>query len=484
MSRLVLIEMYESGGKTYGRVSDPLEFMKSQNFAHGHIERVARALLTANSPAAQVEGFGGTLTSGLSMGVAAGQAITAGGLAYDTLPDDASTVVTMPAAHVSLPRIDLVYARLETVDTELAYRPHIELVEYGDPLPPEENFNVPTERHVRATVLVKQGTAAAVPVAPVAAANEVPLYQVRVNAGAVNLIAGNVTDVRNKTRSLYDALALVDALYANPIIADFVEKAQDALASFFNAQTAALHFTVNDPSNRVDVVIDAATALVAGLMSAADKGKLDGVAAGAQVNVLESVSGTAPIQVAAVAGKNQAVSISAATNVVAGSMSAADKAKLDASTSAATANALAQRDAGGDILFRNVQLTGKVPTYNNIATAGLGLAAILFDYIGAELTANLADVTMYAAPAAGAYMVCLSGNATGNGGDTISLTVEFTAYEGYTKTKTVQFTTANQQHNSGVFYLYVAASTAIKFRTTGSTGSGGYRVHATLIRLS
>lgn len=57
MSQLVLIEMYASGGKTYGRVSDPMEFMKSQNFAHDHIERIVRALLTNNSPASQVEGF-------------------------------------------------------------------------------------------------------------------------------------------------------------------------------------------------------------------------------------------------------------------------------------------------------------------------------------------------------------------------------------------------------------------------------------------
>ena len=64
-------------------------------------------------------------------------------------------------------------------------------------------------------------------------------------------------------------------------------------------------------------------------MSAADKTKLDGVASGAQVNVLEGVTGTAPIVAGAVTAKSQAISISAATTSAAGSQSAADKLKLD-----------------------------------------------------------------------------------------------------------------------------------------------------------
>lgn len=75
--------------------------------------------------------------------------------------------------------------------------------------------------------------------------------------------------------------------------------------------------------------ITPATGSAAGSLAAADKTKLDALPAGAQVNVLESVSGVAPIVVAALAAKNQAISVNAATPSLPGVMSAADKAKLD-----------------------------------------------------------------------------------------------------------------------------------------------------------
>jgi len=82
-----------------------------------------------------------------------------------------------------------------------------------------------------------------------------------------------------------------------------------------------------------------------GTMSAADKGKLDGIAAGAQANTLVSVSGVAPITVGAVdAAKNQAIAIQAASPTVPGAMSATDKAKLDDATPAATASTIVRRD--------------------------------------------------------------------------------------------------------------------------------------------
>lgn len=102
------------------------------------------------------------------------------------------------------------------------------------------------------------------------------------------------------------------------------------------AQRAGLNFvgpalTVTDDSagNRSVVTLPTATGTVEGSLSAADKSKLDGVAAGAQVNVLEGITGTAPIVAGAIAGKSQAVSISPASGSAAGSMSPADKTKLD-----------------------------------------------------------------------------------------------------------------------------------------------------------
>ena len=70
--------------------------------------------------------------------------------------------------------------------------------------------------------------------------------------------------------------------------------------------------------------ITPATDLAAGSLSAADKTKLDGLTPGAAV---ASVSGTAPI--VSSGGTTPAISITPATDIAAGSMSAADKQKLD-----------------------------------------------------------------------------------------------------------------------------------------------------------
>lgn len=60
-----------------------------------------------------------------------------------------------------------------------------------------------------------------------------------------------------------------------------------------------------------------------------------------QINVLEGVTGTAPIVAGAVTAKSQAISITAATSGAAGSMSATDKTKLDAYVRVLLADTLA-----------------------------------------------------------------------------------------------------------------------------------------------
>lgn len=76
-----------------------------------------------------------------------------------------------------------------------------------------------------------------------------------------------------------------------------------------------------------EVPTEDATPTSDGLMSAADKAKLDSVAAGAQANVIESVSVNG--NNATVTGKAAAVTIPEATDAASGVMGAADKAKLD-----------------------------------------------------------------------------------------------------------------------------------------------------------
>lgn len=76
-----------------------------------------------------------------------------------------------------------------------------------------------------------------------------------------------------------------------------------------------------------NITINPATVATAGSLSAADKTKLDGIAPGASVAL---VSGSAPISSSGGTAPN--ISITAATVAAAGSMSAADKGKLDGLT--------------------------------------------------------------------------------------------------------------------------------------------------------
>ena len=91
-------------------------------------------------------------------------------------------------------------------------------------------------------------------------------------------------------------------------------------------------------STGTTATLDIATTSLAGVMSSADKTKLDGIASGATANTgtVTGVTGTAPI--VSSGGTAPTISISAATTLAAGSMSASDKTKLDGIASGATAN--------------------------------------------------------------------------------------------------------------------------------------------------
>ena len=77
---------------------------------------------------------------------------------------------------------------------------------------------------------------------------------------------------------------------------------------------------------------------------------------------ITDVVGTAPISVSVNGSGVATISITAATTSAAGSMSAADKTKLDNATNTATASTLVQRDASGNAAFNTV-------TINNAPTA-------------------------------------------------------------------------------------------------------------------
>lgn len=108
--------------------------------------------------------------------------------------------------------------------------------------------------------------------------------------------------------------ALIDELYA---LAS--KKVAGAIASITGSFPIVIMGTPGSPN----ITIAPATDLSAGSLSAADKAKLDALAPGD----VTAVTGVAPIT--STGGSTPAISINPATDVASGSLSAADKAKLD-----------------------------------------------------------------------------------------------------------------------------------------------------------
>lgn len=279
MSRKVRIQQHADAGLNFGKLPLAEEMMDMQRFAHRHVELVTRDALTGGSAGALVAGFDYQLPGGLQFSVGAGQALSTAGLSHETLPEGDATVLALGAAHVALPRVDLVYARLDAdAPTDVQLRPFRRLrtqaeLEAGvDPYPPSQ-YNLPTKEDTQAVVLVRQGVPDAAPAAPPAAAGEVALYHVRVNAGAVALNAGNVTDVRVKLRSLYQLGADVAALVGGNTLHETIDDRVNALLAV--TPNSGLSKVYDDAANTLTLAGVAATQAAMGMMSAADKAKLD-----------------------------------------------------------------------------------------------------------------------------------------------------------------------------------------------------------------
>jgi hypothetical protein len=156
------------------------------------------------------------------------------------------------------------------------------------------------------------------------------------------------------------------------------------------------------------ISITAATGSVPGSMSAADKTKLDGIAAGATANVgtVTGVTGTAPITSSG--GAAPAIGIAAATTSLPGSMSAADKAKLDGVAAGATANST------------DAQLRDRS------THTGTQLAATISDFTAssrAQVEATLvagANVTLTPAGSGATRTIAIASTAAGGGGGTVT----------------------------------------------------------------
>ena len=161
-----------------------------------------------------------------------------------------------------------------------------------------------------------------------------------------NFVAGGNTITPENTADTLTFTAGSGISIAGNITTDTITVSNTGIRGAFG--TAPIQVGV-DLSGNATVSIDAATTSAPGSMSAADKTKLDGIGAGATV---VSVTGTAPI--VSSGGANPAVSITAATTSAAGSMSSADKTKLDGIATGAEVNVNADWNAvSGDAQILN-----------------------------------------------------------------------------------------------------------------------------------
>lgn len=286
--RIRLVDSYTdpATGIKYGLRGDPTDFALGQQYNHDHVNQVTRDFVTKGQAAPVVAGFDQTLAGVLSLSVAAGRAYDAAGVFYETITDPAGqpAVVTLEQADPANPRIDLVYVLLEpgvqALPIPRTFRRTLTEAEIIARQPPylPENFTRFSEEHAKASVRVRKGTAAAVPVAPAVQANEAPLFEVRVNAGAMTLVVGNVTDRRNKSRSLAEAWALIDGFTTN--FQNLSETIDDRMnANTTVTENTGIQRTYNDAGNLFTWAGVAATQAAMGMMPAADKVKLDNATA-------------------------------------------------------------------------------------------------------------------------------------------------------------------------------------------------------------
>lgn len=104
---------------------------------------------------------------------------------------------------------------------------------------------------------------------------------------------------------------------------------------------------------------------------------------------ISSITGTAPLGASTDANGNVTITISAATAIASGSMSAADFAKLAASTSANTPSTLVQRDINGDF-------SARIITANQVT--GLASPTLATDAVNKSYVDNIAQGLTTKAP--------------------------------------------------------------------------------------
>lgn len=169
---------------------------------------------------------------------------------------------------------------------------------------------------------------------------------------------------------------------------------------------------------------------------------------------ISSIIGTAPLGASTDANGNVTITISSATAIASGSMSASDFAKLAASTSLNTASAIVQRDSNGDFAARNI-------TANQVT--GLASPVSATDAVNKSYVDNIAQGLTTKAPC---LVISLS-NITLSG----TQTIDGIALVAGNRVLVAGQTTASQ---NGIYVVAAGAWSRSADMATGSSAAGAF----------
>lgn len=183
----------------------------------------------------------------------------------------------------------------------------------------------------------------------------------------------------------------------------------DSGTTNLSATATASSLSINSDTG-TNASVPAATTSAWGAMTDEDKTKLDGIAAGAQVNVATNLTYTASTRViASSTGTNATL-----TEVVAGGnsglMTGSDKSKLDGVASGATANAgTVTSVSGGTGLSGSVTSSGSIDLYSSVTTGG---TTTLADEAFRTVTSSGSTITLPSSPSSGDTVYISNGDYT------------------------------------------------------------------------
>ena len=210
----------------------------------------------------------------------------------------------------------------------------------------------------------------------------------------INSSTGNDTSIPAATTLVSGVMSAADKTKLNGIAAG----AQVNVGTNLSNTPSASDVLVSS-STGTDTTLPAATTSAAGVMTGADKAKLDGIAAGAEVNVATNLGYTTAASTGTVTSSTGTnATIPAATTSLAGLLTGADKTKLDGIAAGAEVN------VGTNLTYTTAASTGTVNsdtgTDATIPAATTSLAGLLtgadktkLDGIATGATANTGTVT-------------------------------------------------------------------------------------------